>query len=205
MTTRDQPTDSGGGTDEPTGAYAQFKNHELKSWAVRLAVVATIVVAALWIVAAIMGLLDSDAANGLANLTAIWLLTVGGIALLLGVFLQLASLRVAKLRDVEMQLEAVPDVSGIAKALGDVLKSAKVPVAAMLLGAILMISGGVIAIESLDTGSVERVEEAAERDRDREVAGFDRLIRELCRRLEATDLQPRRLGELGDLLLDLCG
>lgn len=203
--------------DEDTGAYAQFTNNELKSWALRLGFIGAGLILALWITAILMNLLDSDAGHGLANLTAVWLLTVGSVAFLLGVLLQLASLRVAKLRGAALkaaEVDAAADsgLGAIAKALADILKSAKVPVAAMLLGAILMITGGIVAIESLDDvgeaefHEIEMDAEFEERERELfgELQGFERMIGELCRRLETSDVAPRRLGEFGDLLLELC-
>lgn len=215
------PEEAGQGEDdaEDTGAYAQFTNVELKSWALRLGFIGIALILALWITAIAMNLLDSEAGHGLANLTAVWLLTVGTVAVLLGVFLQLASLRVAKLRGealkaAEVQAATDSGLGAIAKALADILKSARVPVAAMLVGAILMVTGGIVAIESVDDDigedefaemELQHLLEQRERELFGELRGFEELMGEICRRLESSDVAPRRLGDFGELLLEMCG
>lgn len=212
---REDPTEDTPAED--TGAYAQFSSRELRSWAIRLGIIGAVLILALWITAIAMNLLDGEAGHSLANLVAVWLLTVGSVVLLLGVFLQLASLRVAKLRGETLkaaELESAADsgLSAIAKALADILKSAKVPVAAMLLGAILMVTGGIVAMDSDEGGEAEFREmelqhllEEREGEMFGELQGFERLIGEICQRLEATDVAPRRLGDFGELLIELCG
>jgi len=202
------------------GAYAQFTQQQLRWWAIRIAIAGGLLILLLWAVAGGLNLFDEEAENGLANLVAVWLLTFGSLAFLIGVVLQLASLRVAKLRSDDGLVKSLEfgggDLGGIVKTIGDVLKSAKVPVAAMFVGAVLMVMGGLIAFESLEHGGeADHPEEAIldegrfEEERlelNRELERTSRILSEICNVVERSDRDfPRDLPRFGELLREACG
>lgn len=181
------------------GAFAQFSPQHLGFWSVGFLLLGVVLAFVLWLTADGMNLLTSKSEDGLANLVALWLLTFGSFAFLLGVVLQLAALRVAKIRPGAQDLSptfgirgvdlgggTLKSVSDLAETAGELLKSMKVPVAAMFVGTVLIVMGGVIANTSLEDAST------------------DQSVTEVCQSVDDLTELPESFEGLKDALTEVC-